>query len=147
MEDIEIFTDIGSTEEEINEKYPPQNKFDKIHIWLYQNKFLLIIICLLIIFYLLNDRDDNTQIENTPLPTQSGGGRKSFKQSGGGSMAKLASPVSSTFGIVTGALGKVLRFFMLIITIILIPTIPIVLYCLVAYYIIKKFLFMVTTIK
>ena len=143
MENIEIFTDIGSTEEEINEKYPLQNNLDKIHLWLYQNKFLLIIICLFVIFYLLNEGDDSNEIQ---IPRQVGGGSK-FKQSGGGSMAKLASPVSSTFSIVTGALGKVLRFFMLIITIILIPTIPIVLYCLVAYYIIKKFLFMVTTIK
>lgn len=124
---IEIFTDLGSTEDEINEKYPLQDEWvKKIHFWLYQNKLLLIVIGLLIIIYLFDYE------EITPI-----------KQSGGG----ITSPVSSTFGFVTNVLGKFLRMIMLIITVILTPTIPILLYCLIVYYVIKKFLFMITSIK
>jgi hypothetical protein len=134
MKVIEIFTDIGSTEDEINEKYPPQNELiKKIHIWLYQNKQILMIIGILIIIYLFNNVDEPVQY--------------TYNQSGGGTMSKLGSPIGSTFSLVTSVVGRLFRMVMLIVTIILIPTIPILLYCLVAYYIIKKFLFMITSIK
>ena len=134
MKVIEIFTDIGSTEDEINEKYPAQNELiKKIHIWLYQNKQILMIIGILIIIYLFNNVDEPVQY--------------TYNQSGGGTMSKLGSPIGSTFSLVTSVVGRLFRMVMLIVTIILIPTIPILLYCLVAYYIIKKFLFMITSIK
>lgn len=134
MDSIEIFTDIGSIEEEINEKYPQENRFNKIYFWIFQNKNLLIVICLLLILYLLNN--NNNTNDNPIIINQTGGG-----------WTKLASPVSSTFGLVTSIIGKLFSILMLLITIILIPTLPIVLYCLVAYYIIRKFLFMVTSIR
>lgn len=135
MKVIEIFTDIGSTEDEINEKYPPQNELiRKIHLWLYQNKQILIIFCLLVIIYLFSIDDEPVEYTHN----QSGGA---------GAMSKLANPVGSTFNMVTSVVGKLMRLVTLVITIILVPTIPILLYCLVAYYIIKKFLFMITSMK
>jgi hypothetical protein len=129
MKVIEIFKDISSTEDEINEKYPVKENLIayKIHEWLYKNKIILMVTLTLLIIYLLNYEEQPIEIN----------------QSGGG----LSAPVSGVFGIVTGALGKFFKVIMLILTIVLTPAIPIVLYCLVAYFIIKKFLFMVTTIR
>lgn len=132
MSTIEIFTDIGSTEYEINDKYPPLldlTAYQKFTIWVEKYKLIIVPIMLIVIIYLF----DNHKIIKT--------------QNGGGLMSQAASPVSATFGLVTGALGNFIRLIMLIITIIMVPAIPILVYCILAYYIIKRFLFMITTVK
>lgn len=133
MTTIEIFTDIGSTEDDINNKYPqPEtlNLYQKIVQWAERYKLIVVPVLLILMIYLFDNSD------------------KKINQSGGaGLLAKAASPVSSTFGLVTAGLGHFFRLITLIITIILVPTIPIVLYCFLAYYVIKRFVFMITTVK
>ena len=62
-------------------------------------------------------------------------------------MSQISSPVSTTFGMVTAVISKFLKFLLLLLMIIMVPTIPILLYCLVAYFVIKKFLSMFTRLK
>jgi len=49
--------------------------------------------------------------------------------------------------MITNVLGKFLKLLMLLVMIVLVPSVPIILYCLVAYYVIKRFLFMVTSVR
>ena len=153
MTTIEIFTDIGSTEEEINDKYPLQEElttYQKIIKYLEEHKLILIPILLTIvlietiIYFISYKKSSINQSggdgEVAPTEAKGGAGKKSL-------LSSASSPVSSTFGIVTKALGYFFRLIMLLITIILVPTIPILLYCLLAYYVIKRFVFMVTTVK
>lgn len=153
---IEIFSDIGLTDDEINQKYP-KNQYEhqdithRVSNWIEQHPiiFSVTIIIILIILVDLNLTKKSIKI------IQSGGNpmentRNDMMNSDGTgkeTMRKIKSPVSSTFGMVTGALGKFLKLLLLLVMIVLVPTIPILLYCLVAYYIIKKFLLMFTKIK
>ncbi len=52
----------------------------------------------------------------------------------------LASPISSTFGFVMSVITKILKFIFLFFVIILVPTVPLILYAVAAYFMIKKFL-------
>ena len=81
----------------------------------------------------------NTSQTNTGTPTNSSSKSSTLK--------KVTSPVSTTFGMITNALGKFLKLLMLLIMIVLVPSVPIILYCLIAYYVIKRFLFMVTSVE
>lgn len=137
MESVNIFTDIGALEEEIHQKYQTVPFWEKVKLTLLDHKKVIIpFLFIIALIFLLSEPE-------SPEPVNYIG-----KQSGGaGVMGKIASPISSTFGMVTGVLGKLFRLLTLIITIIMIPLIPIMLYCLVAYFIIKKFLFMFTSLK
>ena len=140
MTTIEIFTDIGSTEDEIKHKQPRLPEvtiYQKISGWIEKYKLIDVPVMLILLIYLFDNSNN-----------KSNGKLNKTNQSGGaGYMSQAMSPVSSTFTLVTSALGHFIRLITLIITIIMVPTIPILLYCLAAYYVIKRFLFMITTIK
>ena len=161
-----MFDDIGLSEDEINNKYPEPSLSRKFKIYLQKNKQRIIkttiisVVLVLTLFYLYNILfNSNILVKKLHQKNQYGGGGK-FKQTGGEGeeggedglrkksvMSQISSPVSTTFGMVTAVISKFLKFLLLLLMIIMVPTIPILLYCLVAYFVIKKFLSMFTRLK
>lgn len=154
MKDIEIFTDIGLSEEDINNKYPEQDEPSIIDImkeYAVKYKIIVVPVLLMILIYLFDNDISSFPVKQSGGFIQSGGDGENVAAAAApkssGYLSKAASPVSSTFNIVMGTVRKLFSLVSLIITAILIPTIPILVYCGVAYYVIKKFLFMITSLK
>ena len=103
---------------------------DIIKIKFEESKHIIVPYCVfLILFVALSE--PNISPSNTMI------------QTGGG----MTSPIASTFNMVLNAVSQFFRFILLILTIIMIPAVPILLYCLIAYYVIRKTVLMFTTLK
>ncbi len=122
--------------------------------------FAILLIILLIIYFTINPsykyQSNNIQsggaIPRMPPMGMGGmGGMGGMDDMGGGEEnqkpSKLMSPVTSTFNLVISVVGKFLKLILLLFMIILVPTVPILIYCLVAYFVIRKFLNMFKTIR
>jgi hypothetical protein len=162
MRQIEMFTDVGLSEDEINKKYPEPTFLKKIKNFINNYKILIAPLIIIIIIYLVEVISKQSANNSPHIFKQSGGnpmmaeealsqsassGANMESSSGSSTMRKVRSPVSSTFGMITSVLGKFLKLLMLLVMIVIIPSVPIILYCLVAYYVIKRFLFMVTSVE
>lgn len=172
---IEIFEDINITEKELqqlnknnNETNSNEtnnktnnktnnvlnNKYDKsiyqlIIDYIKLHKLLFGTLLVLILVFLIIPKNIDKTISKT---IQSGGNNQQMNEmeEGGGKpgySSKIMSPVSSTFNLVLTVVGKFLKLILLLFMIILVPTVPILIYCLMAYFVIRKFLNMFTTIR
>lgn len=149
MRTIEMFDDTGLNEEEINKKYPELTFNQKIKDYLktYKNQIIVGGLIFIILIYLLNRIEINNKILQSggnPMEASMDMRDPSQEQSVG---SKIMSPMSSTFGMVTTVLGKFLKLLLFLVMIILVPTVPVLLYCLLAYYVIRRFLVMFTRLK